>query len=141
MSDQIMVPPSPKSLFADAEEERAIGRKLTARELTERNDEYVKAMTEAIAKGIAGETFIGRMHDAAAPMVAHTNERRENVSKALEELYETSRMVKSADDQMIKSLGSNGLNPQVETMSKEWSLTNPLSTGLVPYDLKLGVAA
>ena len=134
MSDDIMVPPSAKSLFADAGEERALGRKLTARELTERQDEYVKCMTEAIAKGIAGETYVGRMHDSRAPMVAHTSEKRENVVKALEELYETSRMVKSADDSMIKSLGS--LNPQVETLSKEWSLTNPISTGLVPYDLE-----
>ena len=121
MSDDIMVPPSAKSLFADAEEERALGRRLTARELTERQDEYVKSMTEAIAKGIAGETYVGRMHDSRAPMVAHTSEKRENVAKALEELYETSRMVKSADDSMIKSLGS--LNPQVETLSKEWSLS------------------
>lgn len=134
MSDQIMVPPSPKSLFADAEEERALGRKLTPRELTERNDEYVKSMTEAIAKGIVGETYIGRMHDSAAPMIGHTSDKRENVTKALENLYETSRMVKSADDAMIKSLGS--FNPQVETMSKEWSLTTPINAGLVPYDLE-----
>lgn len=136
MSDQMMVPPSAKSLFADEAEERALGRKLTTRELTERKDEFVKTMTEAVAKGLVGETIIGRLHDSGAPMVGHTSEKRENVSKALEELYETSRMAKAADDSLIKSLGNNGYNPQVETMSKEWSLTNPISTGLVPYDLE-----
>ena len=134
MTDKIMVPPSPKNLFADEGEERALGRKLTPRELTERNDEFAKVMAEAVAKGLVGETIIGRMHDSGAPMIGHASDKREYVSKALDELYETSRMVKSADDALIKSLGV--YNPQVETMSKEWSLTNPVSTGLVPYDLE-----
>ena len=132
--DDIRVPPSAKTLFADVVEEQELGRRLTARELSTRNDEYIKAMTEAVAKGIEGETVFANRHDSGAPMIGHTSGRDENVTKALEELYETSRMVKSADSVMLKGLGAN--KAQVETLSKEWSLTNPLSTGLVPYDLE-----
>ena len=109
--------PPAKQLFADAE---------SPREITERREELIAEMTKATVAGLTGETYWGpkdsNFMDSPIGAVASKPSRSNRVEKELGD-YE---MKKSAAPQ-----------PQVwDEMAKEWSLTNPVSTGLIPYDLE-----
>ena len=111
--------PGSKVLFADA---------TSPRELSERKDELVEAMTKATAEGIMGATTWGTKDEyMPIPNVVRDNSRANEVAKAIDNLG----MAKMA----------KGSGESFESLAKEWTLTNPLGTGLVPYDLNLGVAA
>ena len=101
------------------------------REVTEDRAEFLDAMTKATIAGLNGETAFGQAapgdtatgfipgRGPVAP-IATDPSKREIVRKAIDS-YE-----------MAKSAGPVDWSE----MSKEWTLTNPLSTGLVPYDLE-----
>lgn len=101
------------------------------REVTEARQEFLDEMRKATIAGLNGEVgFVQSApgsyaegfipgHGPVAP-IARNESRRDAVRKAVDE-YE-----------MAKSDGSANF----ESFAKEWSLTNPLSTGLVPYDLE-----
>ena len=106
------------------------------REVTESRQEFLEEMHKATIAGLNGEvSFVqaapGTVAEGFIPgrgpvaPIARNAANAGNVRKALDS-YE-----------MAKSAG----NADWAELSKEWSLTNPVSTGLVPYDLALGVAA
>lgn len=115
--------PSAKVLFGDS---------YTPREQTERKDEFIKAMTDSTIAGVVGETsFNGQTEvpfygGGLAPLLSHNPSKREAMRKAVDD-HET--MAKSGDYSGLTAAKS-------EILSKEWSLSNPISTGLVPYDLE-----
>jgi len=109
--------PPAKQLFSDAE---------SPKELVEKREEFIAEMTKATVAGLTGETTWGtpdpNMLGSAIPPVATSQAKRGAAVKALEEF----QMAKSAE----------GAPQAWERMSKEWTLSNPISTGLLPYDLE-----
>ena len=110
------VPPA-KQLFADAD---------SPRELVARREEFVQEMTKATVAGLVGETVWGtpdpNMLGTPVPPVVRNQAARVSTAQALEN-YELAKSTESASQAW-------------DRLSKEWTLTNPLSTGLVPYDLE-----
>ena len=107
----------------------------TDREVTEDRQLFLEEMRKATIAGLNGEVdfVMGRPGDTAIghvtspygetrqlPPIARNESRREIVRKAVD------------DYDMAKSAGP----VDFESFAKEWSLTNPISTGLVPYDLE-----
>lgn len=104
-------------------------------QISEEHAAFVQEMTKATiaglngdvewAQGAPGEIAMGAVRSpfgdvrTVAPIVKNRT-RKAQVEKALGE-YE-----------MAKAAGSGML----EDLAKEWSLTNPISTGLVPFDLE-----
>ena len=110
------VPPA-KQLFADAD---------SPRELVARREEFVQEMTKATVAGLVGETAWGtpdpNMLNSPVPPVVRNQAARAATAQALEN-YELAKSTESASQAW-------------DRLSKEWTLTNPLSTGLLPYDLE-----
>lgn len=101
------------------------------REVTEDRQLFLEEMRKATIAGLNGEVgFVqaapGTVAEGYIPgrgpvaPIARNESRREIVRKAID------------DYDMAKSAG----NADFEGFAKEWSLTNPISTGLVPYDLE-----
>jgi hypothetical protein len=109
--------PQAKQLFADAD---------SPSELVEKRQEFIAEMTKATVGGLTGETVWGakdsNMQDAPIPQVAKNLAVRGVAEKAL------------ADFEMAKSV--EGSAQAWDRLSKEWTLSNPISTGLVPFDLE-----
>ena|ERR1022692_2161677 len=110
-------------------------RPLTAEErhdMVDRHEMFVEEMTKATVAGLTGETTWGNLIDQDRPKdfpimsVRHDAARAADVRKALDDV----EMAKSVSGDQVWS-GS-----RAEVLSKEWTLTNPVSTGLVPYDLE-----
>ena len=106
------------------------------RELVERRMEFVEEMTKATIAGNVGETTWGGAVDPDRPddfrignqvigLVRRDSARAAEVRKALEDV----EMAKSMD-------GGNFIGGSSQYLAKEWTLTNPLATGLIPYDLE-----
>lgn len=101
------------------------------RELVERRTEFVEEMTKATAAGVMGETTWGSPIDNDRPKdfpilsVRRDQTRAAEVRKALDDM----EMAKGVSDSPYQGSRS-------EFLSKEWTLTNPVSTGLVPFDLE-----
>lgn len=116
--------PSTKELFADAS---------TPAELSERKDALVKAATEATIGGLTGETyFSGADPETGQMIVSKRADKRAEVRKALAELD----LAKSVSPDVMAALNAQLTGGKTEMLSKEWTLTNPLNSGLVPYDLE-----
>lgn len=115
--------PAAREMFADA----------TGVGLAERKDALIKAATEATLSGLAGETFFdGGQHQTGTPTVAKRTDRREMVRKAIDDL----ELMKGADPALVAALNTQLTGGNSEMLAKEWSLSNPVATGLVPYDLE-----
>jgi hypothetical protein len=102
----------------------------SAREVSTEYSEFVAEMTKATIAGLNGVTEWDASPDAARGYVGnaqvapirHNASRHAIVTKAID------------DYEMAKS--TEGAAPAWDRMSKEWTLANPVSTGLVPYDLE-----
>ena len=105
-------------------------------EMVDRHEMFVEEMTKATIAGNVGETQWGGPIDPDRPnaypiAVTRRDEARSGeVRKALGE-FELAK----------GSYASTFTGGRTEVLAKEWTLTNPLSTGLIPYDLPIGVAA
>lgn len=115
--------PSARQLFADAS---------TPAELAERHEALVKASTEATISGLSGETYFDGQHESGTVMVSKRADKRREVRKALDDL----ELAKSVDPAVMAALNTQLTGSNAEMLSKEWTLANPISTGLVPYDLE-----
>jgi hypothetical protein len=102
----------------------------SAREVSDQFDEFRVEMTKATVAGLTGSTAWDHSPEAAKGFVGAAQvapikvdySRSAQVSKAME------------DFEMKKS--EMGASAAWDTLSKEWTLSNPVSTGLVPFDLE-----
>jgi hypothetical protein len=115
--------PGVKQLFADATSPTA---------LAERKEALVKAATESTISGLSGETNFAGQHETGAVLIEHKADKRNMVRKALDEL----ELAKGVDPSVMAALNTALTGGNTEMLSKEWTLSNPLSTGLVPFDLE-----
>jgi hypothetical protein len=115
--------PASKEMFSDAS---------TAAEVVARKEELVKSMTEATVAGLAGDTFFDGSHESGDPKVSTRAAKRREFDRIMAEM----EMSKSVDPAVQAALTGLLSTPKADSMVKEWTLTNPVSTGLVPYDLE-----
>ncbi|MGA7419700.1 MAG: hypothetical protein WBW80_17015, partial [Acidimicrobiales bacterium] len=99
-------------------------------DIVDRKERLVKAMTEATVNGVRGETYFDGTHDTGAALVNS----RTKVQKAINRKLDAggSGIAKSALDAVDSALSLYSAS----SLAKEWSLGNPISTGLVPFDLE-----
>lgn len=100
-------------------------------EMVDRHESFVDEMTKATVSGLQGETTWGDSIDSDSPnafpvlKIRRDASRSNDVSKAM------------ADVEMAKSLSDSPFTgSRAELLSKEWTLSSPIATGLVPYDLE-----
>lgn len=109
-------------------------RRLTGderREMVDRHEQFVDEMTKATVAGFSGETQWGDAVDPERPSAFPIMKMRRETSRATE----THRLM--GEVEMAKGLSESRFQgARGEFLSKEWTLTNPLSTGLVPFDLE-----
>ena len=129
--------PSPRELVdgttsaSELAERGGINRAVkSAREVSDEYGEFTAEMKKATIEGLTGAVEWNRSSEAYAnignqtvPGIRRNDARRDDVAKALDTWSE---MTKSAGD----------MPATWDNFAKEWTLTNPFSTGLVPYDLE-----
>lgn len=100
-------------------------------EMVDRHEQFVEAMTKSTLAGALGETVWGapidaeRIQDYPIATVSRNRTRSDDVAKAL------------GDVEMAKSVGDSLFSgARAEVLSKEWTLGNPIATGLLPFDLE-----
>jgi hypothetical protein len=100
-------------------------------EMVDRHEMFVEEMTKATVAGNLGETTWGAPIDEQRPrdfpisQVSRNASRSADVRKALDDV----EMAKGVADSQWSGARS-------EILSKEWTLTSPVATGLIPYDLE-----
>ena len=99
-------------------------------EISERHERLVKAMTDATVDGIRGETYFDGTHDSGAALIKSHTKVRKAMTRQLE--AGGSAVAKSA----LGAVDSALANYSTSQLAKEWSLGNPITSGLVPYDLE-----
>ena len=105
------------------------------REVTELRQEFLAEMTKATIAGLNGDTaFVqGAPGDVAMGFVTNPYGETRQVPPITKNHAAAGQVRKALDEyEMAKSAGTADWGE----LSKEWTLTNPVSTGLVPYDLE-----
>ncbi len=96
--------------------------------LVDRSEAFQKSMTAATVAGLAGETFFDGGHETGTPLVKSRSSVVRSARRDLE-------LAKAADPAVMAALNTQ-LAASRDVLSKEWTLSNPVSTGLVPFDLE-----
>lgn len=100
-------------------------------EMVDRHEQFVDEMTKATVAGMSGETTWGDAVDYERPRDYPIMKVRRNADRAA-----ATRQI-LGDVEMAKSVGDSQFQgARAEALSKEWTLTNPVLTGLIPYDLE-----
>jgi len=101
----------------------------SAREVSDEYNEFTQEMTKAVVSGLNGATTWDSQSDVKAFIgtaqvapIKHDVTRSGQVAKAI------------TDYEMAKS--TEGSAQAWDRLSKEWTLSTPISTGLVPFDLE-----
>jgi hypothetical protein len=98
--------------------------------LAERHDQFVKAMTAATAEAVSGDV-IQIPQQSGVPLIksrrSYTRELNNSVQNGLS---------KSMADPAQMRLDEFLAGPSSTALAKEFTLTNPIGTGLVPFDLE-----
>lgn len=99
-------------------------------EIAERHDALIKAATESTISGLSGETyFLNGQHDTGGVYIGKRADSRARMLKDI-----SSDPLMKADPALVAALETQLRSTGV--VAKEWTLTNPLSAGLVPFDLE-----
>lgn len=123
--------PAARDLFggdSDLFEKSTGERKKSNSKIAERNDELVKAMTKATIDGLSGQTYFDGTHDTGQPTI-------KSAPRSGGRARSADLMAKGVSPDIANALSSQLSSAQ---LAKEWSLTNPVNTGLVPFDLEEG---
>ncbi len=100
---------------------------------------FVEEMTKATIAGLNGETeFVSAAPgDVAVGTVRSPYGDMRQVVPVTRNITRSAQVAKAvAQYEMAKATGT----ADFENLSKEWTLSNPIPTGLLPFDLALGVA-
>jgi hypothetical protein len=101
------------------------------REVTESRQEFLEEMHKATIAGLNGD--VSFVQAAPGTVAEGYIPGRGPVAPIARNATNSGAVRKALDDyEMAKSAGTADWSE----LSKEWSLTNPISTGLVPYDLE-----
>lgn len=100
-------------------------------EMVDRHEQFVEEMTKATVAGVSGETAWGDAIDPERP-------REFPVLKVRRDAARSGDTRKFLDDvEMAKGVMDSPFSgARSEVLSKEWTLTSPISTGLLPFDLE-----
>jgi len=97
--------------------------------IADRHDQLVKAMTAATAEGVSGNVMTIPT-DTGVPLIKS----RKNYEREMD-AYRTG-MSKGMSDPASARLSEYLSGPSATSLAKEWTLGNPITTGLVPFDLE-----
>jgi hypothetical protein len=136
MARPVTLPPS-KLLFSDLFDENT-GECKSPKQLVQRREEFIEAVSKSTYDGLTGRTFIDGESADGVPLAKN----RATVAAELRESARRGGFSKSANV-------FNYSEPQTGygELLKEWTVGdalttgNPIGTGLVPFDLPLGIAA
>jgi len=118
--------PPARQMFSDLYD--ADGEVKSSKALINRREEFINAMSKATYDGLTGRTFFDGETVDSTPLVKS----REAAAAELRESATRSGFAKSAGAFDYNPGRSYGYGPIV----KEWTLQNPIPSGLVPYDLE-----
>lgn len=120
--------PPAREMFADAD---------TPGEITSRYDAFKSSMADVTKRAVAGEWVHGS-HDGSGRVIRSRDEAAFGPGSSkraqLEALIADAEVTKGVSPDVLSAL-----NTQLQAsadVTKEWTLTTPLSTGLVPFDLE-----
>jgi hypothetical protein len=102
----------------------------SAREVSDSFDQFTQEMTRATIAGLNGVTTWDTASDAAKGYVGTAQ-----VAPVRTDFSRSAQVAKAVEDFEMKK-SEMGAAAAWDTLSKEWTLTNPVSTGLVPFDLE-----
>jgi hypothetical protein len=112
-------------MFADCFD--ADGEVKNPKQLAQRHRDFVDAMSKSTYNGLTGRTWIDSETDTGTPLIKS----RESAAAELRESATRAGFAKSAQAFNYSSPSNAGYGQLV----KEWTLTSPIPSGLVPYDL------
>lgn len=100
-------------------------------EMVDRHEMFVEEMTKSTVAGLSGETIWGAAIDSerpnafGIPQIARDDRRVADTRGILN------------DVEMAKGISERRFDgARAERLSKEWTLSNPINTGLLPFDLE-----
>ena len=99
--------------------------------VADRHEQLVKAMTAAVAEGVAGDVM-QIPTESGVPIIKS----RKTYEREIAAVSGSGGMSKSVTNAANARLADYFDGPSATQLAKEWTLTNPISTGLVPYDLR-----
>jgi len=106
--------------------------KVKASKVVTRHEQLVKAMTAAVAEGMSGN--VAQIPtESGVPLIKSRKSYQRELNQTLQS---NGNVAKSVTDPATTRLTEFLDGPSASTLSKEWSLSNPISTGLVPFDLE-----
>lgn len=104
------------------------------RELVDRHENYKKVLAKSIEEGLRGDVIkTNGVGDGRVPTYrSRTMYEREMANEA------SDGGLKKEQGELVARHVKEMLD---EPLAKEWTLTGPVPTGIVPFDLRFGVAA
>jgi hypothetical protein len=103
--------------------------------LVTRHEELIKAMTAATAEGVSGGVAMISQSNESVPLIKSRKRLRAEMQSTLDNT--SGGVVAKGVSNETQSLLSGFLSgPSAATLAKEWTLSTPISTGLVAYDLE-----
>jgi hypothetical protein len=100
-------------------------------EMVDRHELFVEEMTKATVSGLSGETTWGDAIDPERPREFPILKMRREPSRSAD----TRKILDDVD--VAKGVAEPRFQgARSEALSKEWTLTNPVATGLLPFDLE-----
>lgn len=100
--------------------------------LADRHEQVVKAMTAAVSEGVSGGVMT-IPQDNGLPLVKSRKTYQRELNQAMQG---SGNVSKSLGDPAAVRLQEFLDGPSATALSKEWSLSTPINSGLVPYDLE-----
>jgi len=108
------------------------GELKSAKALVNRREEFINAMSKATYNGLTGRTVIEGESVDSTPLVKS----RDTAAAELRASASRFGFAKAAN-----AFNYSQADGDYGQMVKEWTLSSPIPTGLVPYDLSFGIAA
>ncbi len=95
----------------------------------QRNDQLIKAMTAATVDAVRGEV-LQKPSELGVPLIKSRKKHAREMQAEMEGAF--SKMADPASAQLTEYLEG----PSATTLAKEWSLSNPIQSGILAFDLE-----
>jgi hypothetical protein len=103
--------------------------------LADRHEDFIKAMTAATVEGVSGNVAMVSNPDTNVPVIKSRRRLAADMKSALDNSA-GGVIAKGVDDGTQALLQSYLAGKSATALAKEWTLSNPISTGLVAFDLE-----
>jgi hypothetical protein len=104
--------------------------------VADRKEQLVKAMTAAVAEGVSGNVMQIPTETGVPIIKSRKTYERELGAVNANSGGMSKGISNAASERLVDFLEG----PSASSLAKTWTLSNPIPTGLVPYDLSFGVS-